>query len=145
MGRLQYIGLRFWLCQELYRPYKHFMNTALFSYFDKWNFCISKMMCNDLKCNLSAYSAFKNTVQGYELNFFAFQAISFGPVMFVLVILLTSSLKRTRILEQSTLSLDSTGKKNVQVRVSFTFVACSALRLCMYKIEFAVQTALNTL
>ena len=96
-------------------------------------YSISKMMSNDLKCNLSAYSAFKNTVQGYELNFFAFQATSFGPVMFVLVILLTSSLKRTRILEQSTLSLDSTEKKNVQVRDY----------LCMYEIEFAVQTSLN--
>ena len=72
-------------------------------------------------------------MQGYELNFFAFQVISFGPVMFVLVILLTSNLKRTRILEQSTLSLDSTGKKNVQVRDY----------LCMYEIEFAVQTSLN--
>ena len=96
-------------------------------------YSISKMMSNDLKCNLSAYSAFKNTVQGYELNFFAFQATSFGPVMFVLVILLTSSLKRTRILEQSTLSLDSTEKKNVQVRDY----------LCMYEIEFAVQTSLK--
>ena len=72
-------------------------------------------------------------MQGYELNFFAFQVISFGPVMFVLVILLTSNLKRTRILEQSTLSLDSTGKKKEQVRDY----------LCMYEIEFAVQTSLN--
>jgi hypothetical protein len=74
-------------------------------------------------------------VQGYELNYFAFQVISFGPVMFVLVILLTSSLKRTRILEQSTLSLDSTEKKNVQVR--------DYLCICTYEIEFAVQTSLD--
>ena len=108
------------------------MDTAVFSYFDKCIFW-KKKSSSIVSLKICLLIRLSNNVQGCELNFFAFQVISFGPVMFVLVILLTSSLKRTRTLEQSTLSLDSTGKKKEQVRDY----------LCMYEIEFAVQTSLN--
>ena len=43
VGHLQEIGLRFWLRQELYRGHTtHFIDTANFSYFIKWDFCKKK-------------------------------------------------------------------------------------------------------
>ena len=70
---LKHIGLCFWFSsgavQAMY--IMHFMDTLLFSSFNKWEFCkkktsslvLSKVMSNDQKYNMSADQAYQNTVR----------------------------------------------------------------------------------